>query len=68
MLNLASFNFKPVKDKELRNLRRTTSMASKTGNLTLMDTPGTNDPDKKRHDRQIQGEVINSIRSVLTSD
>ena len=44
-----------------------TVQVMKTGNMTLIDTPGTNDPDKKRPDRQIQAEVINTIRSILTS-
>ena len=39
----------------------------KTGNLTLIDTPGTNDPDKKRKDEQIQTEFINTIQANLTS-
>ncbi len=37
----------------------------KTGNMTLIDTPGTNDPDKKRTDQQIQMELMNTIRSLL---
>ena len=39
----------------------------KTGNLTLIDSPGTNDPDKKRTDQQISVELVNTIRTILTS-
>ena len=38
---------------------------AKIGNLTLIDTPGTNDPDKKRTDVNIQIEFINTIRTTL---
>ena len=36
-----------------------------SGNMTLIDTPGTNDPDKKRTDSQIQLELMNTIRALL---
>ena len=39
----------------------------KTGNMTLIDSPGTNDPDKRRQDRLIMSELFNTIRSLLTS-
>ena len=38
-----------------------------TGNLTLVDSPGTNDPNRKRTDQQIQIELFNTIRNMLKS-
>ena len=38
---------------------------AKMGGMTLIDSPGTNDPDKKRPDYQIQLELINTIRTLL---
>ena len=46
----------------------TTVKVTKIGNMTLIDTPGTNDPDKIRPDRQIQNELINTIRYRLVSE
>lgn len=37
------------------------------GNLLIMDTPGTSDPNKKRTDRQIFNEVVNTVRTTLSS-
>jgi len=39
-----------------------------SGNMTLIDTPGTNDPDKKRTDGQIQLELMNTIRALLRDE
>ena len=39
----------------------------KTGNLTLIDSPGSNDPDKKRTDVQIGIELVNTISAILKS-
>ena len=36
--------------------------------MTLIDTPGTNDPDKKRTDAQIQLELMNTIRALLREE
>ena len=35
--------------------------------MMLIDTPGTNDPDKKRQDKQIFNEFVNQVRSILMS-
>ena len=35
------------------------------GNMTLIDSPGTNDPNKLRTDQRIQVELINLIRDLL---
>ena len=37
------------------------------GNMTLIDTPGFNDPDKRRSDRQIFIDLVNTIRGTLKS-
>ena len=34
--------------------------------LTLIDTPGTNDPNKKRPDNSINFEIVNKIRDPLS--
>ena len=61
----------PVVFKNSKSNRAVTKAVKVTsiGNLTLIDTPGTNDPDnKKRQDRQIQAEVISTIRTPLKSE
>ena len=40
---------------------------AQAGNCILIDTPGTNDPNRKRHDNLIQVELINSTRDLLKS-
>ena len=40
----------------------------KTGNMVLVDTPGTNDPDKKRPDSVIQIDIVNTIRPIITNE
>ena len=37
----------------------------RTGNMTVIDTPGTNDPSKQRPNKQIEREMINTIRKLL---
>ena len=40
---------------------------AKRGNMTLIDTPGLNDPNKTRSDKQIFIDFINTIRESLKS-
>ena len=61
----------PAQFKNSKSNRAVTTAVKVTtvGNLTLIDTPGTNDPDnQKRQDRQIQAEVVSTIRTPLTSE
>ena len=39
---------------------------ARTGNMTLIDTPGFNDVDIRKSDKNIMIELINSIRPLLT--
>ena len=36
--------------------------------MILIDTPGTNDPDKKRQDKTVYNETINTVRSLTTTE
>ena len=40
---------------------------AKSGNMTLIDTPGFNDPNKTRTDKHIFMDLINTIREPLKS-
>ena len=40
---------------------------AKSGNMTLIDTPGFNDPNKARTDKAIFLDLVNTIRVPLTS-
>ena len=41
---------------------------AKRGNMTLIDSPGLNDPNKTRTDKQIFMDLINTIRETLKSE
>ena len=63
---------KGVKPIQFMSAKSATAITTKvkvstTGNMTLIDSPGMNDPDKKRTDVQIQIELINTIRTIFTS-
>ena len=40
---------------------------AQSGNMTLIDTPGFNDPNKARTDKAIFMDLINTVRVPLTS-
>ena len=42
----------------------TTVKPVQIGNMTLIDTPGSNDPDQKRQDKQVQIEFVSTVRPV----
>ena len=39
---------------------------ARTGNMTLIDTPGFNDVDVRKSDKNIMIELVNAIRPILT--
>ena len=59
------FNFKSGKSSDAVT---TKVKIGRIGNMTLIDTPGTNDANKQRQDKHIHIEIVNTIRDLLTSE
>ena len=57
----------PIEFEAQKSLMSVTSLVriSSSGNMTLIDTPGFNDPNKTRSDKNIFLDLINTIREPL---